>query len=471
MLSDFYIPGGYSAKHTDIVYFDRESTNPGAVERAKLEAIGQLPAAAVIDLIGFASDDEYHDKPDERAALIEGRLSNVELALEEVAGWWGEVHKKIEPANNAPDVDSRRLRRVTVSVRTGKQQPATELAPPHRKAPASIGKARATAYTYAAKTALALQKAGHDDLIAALARQFFGDDVDLRDLAERMRRLATFIYSLAEWTPDADEPPAPHFRYMAYGASRKAATGGHDEHAQITFGPQYVKASERQQTYTFLHESSHAALHTKDVSYTARRRFFLLDGRDALRNADSVALFVMLAMDPGFSERTFAPQDGYTGLTQQQTGIAKRTIADVETWLGLAAHHVDHLYRRVWQRLLNRGAVVIDENVRAAVAKAFPGALQDTLARPDDIVLTGIHWRLKEIRGLMDRSLQVVTADNPAALNPGVLVLPPLFFNLNPMDRREVLINQMAAQVPAIPSYHAPSYAHLVVLLGELKQF
>ncbi|MEV4135161.1 hypothetical protein AB0J72_23680 [Dactylosporangium sp. NPDC049742] len=471
MLSDFYIPGGYSAKHADIVYFDRESTNPGAVERAKLAAIGQLPAAAVIDLIGFASDDEYHDKPDERAALIEGRLSNIELALEEVAGWRGEVHKKIEPANNAPDVDSRRLRRVTVAVRPDRQQPAAKLAPAHRKAPASILNARATAYTYAAKTALALQKAGHDDMIAARARQFFGDDVDLRDLAERMRKLATFIYSLVEWTPGPPEPRTPHFRYMAYGASRKAATGGHDASARITFGPQYVEAKAAQQTYTFLHESSHAALHTKDVSYTVRRRFFLLDGRDALRNADSIALFVMLAMDPDFTARKFAPQDGYTGLSLPQIDVARRAIADVETWLGLAAHHVDHLYRKVWQRLLNRGATAIDEDVRGAVAKAFPGALQDTLARPDDIVLTGIHWRLKEIRALMDKPLQVVAADTPAALSPGTLVLPPLFFDLEPADRREVLINQMAGQVPAIPPYHAPGYAHLVAVLANLKQF
>ncbi|MEV0570017.1 hypothetical protein [Dactylosporangium sp. NPDC050588] len=97
--------------------------------------------------------------------------------------------------------------------------------------------------------------------------------------------------------------------------------------------------------------------------------------------------------------------------------------------------------------------------------------LQDTLARPDDIVLTGIHWRLKEIRALMDKPLQVVAADNPAALSPATLVLPPLFFDLDPADRREVLINQMAGQVPAIPPYHAPGYAHLVAVLAELKQF
>ncbi|MEV0570016.1 hypothetical protein [Dactylosporangium sp. NPDC050588] len=130
------------------------------------------------------------------------------------------------------------------------------------------------------------------------------------------------------------------------GASRKAATGGHDASARITFGPQYVAAIASQQTYTFLHESSHAALHTKDVSYTVRRRFFLLDGRDALRDADSIALFVMLAMDPDFTARKFAPQDGYTGLSLPQIDVARRTMADVETWLGLAAHHVDHLYRR-----------------------------------------------------------------------------------------------------------------------------
>jgi hypothetical protein len=249
----------------------------------------------------------------------------------------------------------------------------------------------------------------------------------------------------------------------------------HGDEPYIDFGPGLVKSDRERMAFTFIHESSHAAVPAKDYAYTYRRRFWVLDAPSAFENADTYALFIVLAAQPDYARYRMPPVDEYTKLSTGQVELAKVTIADVETQIGLVAHDVDHIYRRVWNQVLNGSGNELGDYAGRfdIIRKTFPDEFpaQPTIARPDDVVLTGLHYRIRELRGPLDRAIGCTASDdNRAVFAGGTLYLPTAFFDLpTRMERLYAVVLALVVNVKEIPVEMQTRYAEVVTELAKAK--
>ncbi|WP_157546798.1 hypothetical protein [Hamadaea tsunoensis] len=481
MLSDFFLSSkGHGGR--DVVYFARENAVLDADELKTITRLAEAGPDVNLDIVGTASDDECYSRTDLTVGeLVDARVVAVVEALK-TAGWKGKPAVLSVVKNTEYATDPRGLRRVTIAA-TKDQSSASGTAakpePPHRKAAKEITDAQGQAEAYVDKVVGILDaKAGDEEYIkvVATAKLLFSDRVDLRSLSTDLKTIGAFLRKLREREPGGTAHK-PGFRFVAYGGSSLAVTKGHKDEAVIDFGPDMLTARADSKALTFVHESAHAVLRAKDIAYADRRLFWKLDQAQATRNADSYGLFVLMAARD-YEPSKLPPQDDTRELKVDaeldRPKLAVEALAYAETYLGLAAHDVDHAYRRVWRHVLDDGMWSDSyEGILKQVRIAFPGELTrgSSPARPDDIVLTGIHRRLRRMRDPIVGKVVTFEPGSSARFADGTLTLPSAFFTQSLAKRVEAVLLALAAAESSVPSAMRQQYATLVVNLAAQERY
>ncbi len=504
---EFYVVNGVHTprRAEDAVYFDLDSDVLTTAAQGVLDRLfGDWGVAAKLSLNGTASDDECldgeGDRGDRLKALINQRNTNV-LKYLRAKGWDAESAAKVESPNSAPSDDPREVRRVELRrIRTGPviahtrepaHQPATtRMRESITQAAALVQTARdhivVSRFALTSASTVTEEEAARRRRVEDLAKSMFGASVNLRGLRTKLDNMYRFMSRFTEDAPaetssvsvkkrkNAPSEPAPQYRYMSRGGTRLANAYGENDEAIVTFGPEFDGEERDKRLFTMIHECSHAFAGTEDYSYIYRRLCLLLDPETAVRNADSFALFVMQAADPGYTndsepDRTdFAT--GFTADTETRKAVAL-AVAKAESYLGFAAHDVVNAYRTGWEHLFQSGDWEGHyQAVHAVLRDAFgEDHLHASIAVNDHIVLAGMQLRMRSTRDLLNHDISV--ADGEAyAYDPmhRVLTIPATaFMEATDGFRTRSVIRALAAANPAVAASQRDSYATAVMRLAD----
>ena len=212
--------------------------------------------------------------------------------------------------------------------------------------------------------------------------------------------------------------------------------------------------------YIFLHElMHHAPFKADDRSYIWERVLNVLSTRQALKNADSIVLFMMDIKHPDQNARTKVlkkldkevPSDSFFGFEPTKESQLKEALAWAEKWNTYAYSGINQTYGD-WDIFLK-----------------MKNHITRWLGRVNRYSLAGIYDRYKSLRSIYSKSLKFKHQDvksgctKPVMRDPATdtFLVCDTFFKLSKRQRIIKVYAEIAKKVPEIPEKHREGYARL----------
>jgi Domain of unknown function (DUF4157)/Lysine-specific metallo-endopeptidase len=459
-----HLPVNAGDQH-DFVFFNRDSATVPASEQNKFELfITDHPAPAQINLFGFASEEG--NERDNRA-LVTGRLQAVQTMINSYYNARPTIPRPAVTTTARPDaghmqIDYAGFRSVEMStgvstVGGSTSRSSTTTRNCNVTENAAIDAARTTAINHISNAISQLSNyrsspAAHPEMQTMLDNNFHSHSQ--RTIDTLLHHLRQIRRDLSNLTGNSRRRCVNPDYISCMGAG--ATTG----RPMVTFCPMFFvdtrfSASEMTgiQLQYLLHEMGHYALfNANDWSYSNERVLRFLSTENALDNAESIAIFITEANNPGHSRYestlTTPVPDTITACGTNQTA-AEEALAWAQRWNTFAYFGVPQTYNN-W-----RNTVIMSPHI----SRYFGAFNRYTLA--------GIYDRYVALNRIFNENITIICnpgnaptpaqqADYDAPNNQ--LVLYQAFFSLSLRERIVHLYAAVTKRVPEIRDDQRRSY-------------
>ena len=459
---------------TDDLFFDRNDATLFPDQQLKIPTIiSSRPAGTALTLNGFRSEDEP-------PALAAARIAAVESALAGAVPPAGPRTPNPLPLPGQGRLEYRQMRKVEV-LTTGVVSaepncavaPKTFPCPPTYETAFTAARTLGVAWINTARTRLVSPRSAATN--SWLTRYFASaSDATATTVAANLLLIRNQITTLV--------PPARHqcgnqcdgicaSGTIAYNHGSGAA-------AIMTMCIGYDARDPDDSARNMIHEAAHGTVGltgarptgTRDEAYRHERRLDFLTTAVALNNSDSYSLLVMRLNGAVPSEQP--PVDTPVGLSPPEFETARHAVALLEKWVTSGSQAVKGVYETIKTSKPPAGAWTNTAyETRMGVLAARLTGLTAPPALPSDddqMRVAGIADRVQKLVRAVKRPLNLQKTGAPLTweLGPGTDVtvtaafVAPAFGTHE--DRALVLLEQLIAALPDIPSGQRAGYRNII---------
>jgi hypothetical protein len=472
------------------IFFDRNASAVAPGDPAI--AASALPAAADLELIGYASADEITADP----TIVQRRVDNVKAALVARGHQAAHITTTLRPSPKRPDY--RRVRSVEIvgpsesSVESVPGAPATQ--PCDAATEAAFQAAKTHAINHFIDPVVALlgaPVAAGSTLERALAR-FFHGPANAATVRTNLGKIKTEIGVLAGAanhrcaTMNDSSCAGGAIAYNDPGARRMTICPGY-----VPIGGSIPGPLKDEHARNLIHEAAHStgglsgvpatsSGGTTDFGYRHQRMIDHLPLAKELANSDSYAMFVLTVMGGSISA---APPVDTAGAgfsmpgDQAQFDRAEVPLARIENWIrraqqwmlqthGVAREILDAPAgpTRSWTSRFSAGATMAQQS---GFDVRLPPALP---ASDDDVKYAAISDRLTQLARMLQSPVEISRDTSPGARmhwvlgTPLQLVVNPTFLANGPDVRANMMLERLIDIMPVgeVSASLRPAYPELV---------
>jgi peptidoglycan hydrolase-like protein with peptidoglycan-binding domain len=463
----------------DKIYFLRgQSIIPDDIELGKVPPFA-TPPKRKLTLKGFSSEDE-----DPRVA--KQRIETVAVKLH-ASGLKAKPIEDAQPSSSAGQFDYPNKRMVQIIPQGAtSEEPNCKVTPPTTPCRPEMEVALAAGRKRADDLLDAATK-GLDPLtpnVSSHLKTHFKDRSarTAANVKTNLTRLKAELAHLA--TPNAHDCQTPcdsHCRTETAHMNEKIGTD-----SRMTLCDKYLPENDDEHARDLIHEASHGTdviggkpkYGTEDLSMLNHRMFKFLSKGEALRNADTYAIFVLDVS--GVKAGSPAPVDKPTGLSKKEETAVQHALALIQARTVRTHGDLKDLYSTI-HKLRSSGDTKAWTGTRAEynmriVAPLFGLTLPPLLpTMRDQVGVAGLRERVAHLSNPIYRSIEmrkVPARVTTWSVGPGQQVdLGTDFFALGLKvgdNHVRLLVAKLARVTPEIPTEDEPKYVAMIQQIGTL---
>jgi hypothetical protein len=482
--SGFEIDGKSFRGEVDKVYFLRGSAEIPDIEEKLKVAFKSTPPTRPLTLRGLVSEDE-----DPKLAVQRIKAVKAELAK---GGHTGPIIEDAQPGASLGRSDYRNVRAVQiVTAESASKEPNCKVTPPTTPCNAEFEAALKDG-SGKAKSLIASSVSALDSptpATRAIFARFYKDTAQqtISDVQTNLRNISKQVDHLSSPTGhDCATPCSNTCRTPIAFVEGEVGPA-----TKMTLCAKYLKESSDERARVMVHEASHVTdiiggkpLHgSEDLSTGNQRMFEFLTKAEAIKNADTYALFVMESNGtqlPGSTPPEDKDLTAGTGMSVQEKAVARRTFAFIQGRLIKSRSELNFLYDNIKD---SKAPAKAWSNTHAEGTMSIVAPLFDLTVPPtvptmkDQVSVAGITDRVTRMNKPMFFSVDMkkVTSGTTKWISgsdgPEKQVdLGPDFFDLGLTageGHTSLLMLKLAEAMPQIPVDHEAKYVTLTAALEK----